>query len=69
MVVISEADHTLCDLASRLELCFASSPRNYIRKPHMLGDVTQYLQRVIIVLDEPNSELMSKHRLGGKALF
>lgn len=49
MVVISEAAHTLCDLASSLELCFATSLRNYIIKPHMLGDVMQYLQRVTIV--------------------
>ena len=49
MVVISEAAHTLCDLASSLELCFATSPRNYIRKPHIPCDVTQYLRRVIIV--------------------
>lgn len=44
MVVISEAAHTLCDLASSLELCFATSPRNYIRKPHMLSDATQCLR-------------------------
>lgn len=47
MVVISEAAHALCDLASSLELCFAT--RNYIRKPHMFSDVMQYLWRVIIV--------------------
>lgn len=49
MVVISEAAHTLCDLAPSLELCFATSLMNYIRKPHMLSDVMQYLLRVIIV--------------------
>lgn len=49
MVVISEAARTLCDLASSLEFCFATSPRNHVRKPHMLSDVTQYLRRVIVV--------------------